>query len=110
MIGATSLERVADSYYVPSAETTHSGRYLAHPATSGPWDPHLQHGGPPSALAVSAAEQALAAETGRDDMVALRLAADFVGPVPVGEVQTLATVRRAARSAAAVEVTVSAAG
>lgn len=83
-------------------------RYLAGPATSGPWDARLQHGGPPNALAVTVAERTIAAETGRADLVALRLAADFVGPVPVGEVETRSRVVRVARSAALVEVTVSA--
>jgi hypothetical protein len=76
----------------------------------GPWDERLQHGGPPSALAVMTAERAIAAETGRTDLVAQRIAADFVGPVPVDEVETNARVLRAARSAALAEVTLSAAG
>jgi hypothetical protein len=87
-------------------ETPTTGRYVAGPATVGPWADNLQHGGPPSAWAVAAAERALLAETGRDDLVALRLAADFVGPVPVAEIQTRARVVRAARSAALVEVSV----
>jgi hypothetical protein len=42
---------VADSYFIPSAETPRGGRYLAGPATAVPWDKRFQHGGPPSALA-----------------------------------------------------------
>lgn len=110
MIGATSLGTVADSYFTFSDETSHAGRYLAGPATAGPWDERLQHGGPPSALAVAAAERVIEAETGRGDLLALRIAADFVGPVPVAEIETQARVVRAARSAALAEVTVSAAG
>ena len=101
---------MADSYFAPIEQTARTGRYLAGPATAGPWADHLQHGGPPNALAVAEAERALRAETGRDDFVALRLAADFVGPVPVDEIDTQARVVRAARSAALVQVAVSAHG
>jgi acyl-coenzyme A thioesterase PaaI-like protein len=109
MIGATSLGEPTDAYFVPSEETSHAGRYLAGPATVGPWDERLQHGGPPSALAVLAAERAVREETGRTDLLAMRLAADFVGPVPVDEIETQARVVRTARSATLAEVTVSAA-
>jgi len=97
---------VADAYFAISEETTHTGRYLGGEHTVGPWAAHLQHGGPPNALAVRAAERVVRAESGRDDLVALRLAAEFVGPVPVGEIETSARVVRAARSAALAEVTV----
>jgi hypothetical protein len=101
---------VADSYFDLLDETGYTGRYRAGGATAGPWSPELQHGGPPNALAVDAAERAVRAETGRTDLVALRLAADFVGPVPIDEIQTSARVVRAARSAALVEVTLVGAG
>jgi hypothetical protein len=101
---------VGDSYFIPRDETADGGRYLAGPDTEGPWDSRLQHGGPPNALAVAVAERAIRAETGRTDLVALRLAADFIGPVPVAELETHARVVRAARSAALVEVTMSALG
>jgi acyl-coenzyme A thioesterase PaaI-like protein len=104
------LGLVADFYFDPIAETTTTGRYLAGPHTVGPWAENLQHGGPPNALAVACAERAIRAETGRDDFVALRLAADFIGPVPAVEIETRTRVLRAARSAALVEVTVSAGG
>ncbi len=101
---------MADSYFALIEQTGPSGKYLAGPATAGPWAGHLQHGGPPNALAVAEAERVLRAETGRDDFVALRLAADFVGPVPVDEVETHARVVRSARSAALVQVVLSAGG
>lgn len=81
-------------------------RYLAGPATAGPWAAGLQHGGPPNALAVASAERTVHAQTGRSDLVALRLSADFVGPVPVGEIEVRARVLRAARSAALAEVVI----
>jgi len=108
MIAASSFGSVDDPYFTLIEAVGTRARYRAGAATAGPWDPRLQHGGPPNALAVAAAEQAIAAETGRTDLVALRLAADFVGPVPVGEIEVGTQVRRAARSAALVEVTVSA--
>jgi Acyl-CoA thioesterase C-terminal domain/Acyl-CoA thioesterase N-terminal domain len=108
MIGATTFDDMADSYFVPVDETSDGGRYLSGPATVGPWDERLQHGGPPSALAVLVAERAIRAETGRTDLLALRIAADFVGPVPVDEIEARARVLRAARSAALVEVTLAA--
>lgn len=101
---------MTDAYFAPLAESAGSGRYLADASTGGPWDPGLQHGGPPNALLVHAAERLAAAETGRTDLVALRLAADFVGPVPVAEVSTAARIVRAARAAVLVEVGLSAAG
>lgn len=97
-------------YFELIDENAFGGRYLADPATGGPWDPGLQHGGPPNALLVRAAERAAAAETGRTDLVASRLAAEFVGPVPVAEVVTTARVVRAARSGVLVEVGLSAGG
>jgi acyl-coenzyme A thioesterase PaaI-like protein len=81
-------------------------RYQAGPATAGPWAPDLQHGGPPSALTVAVAEQTIARETGRTDMAAVRLAAEFVRPVPVGEMVVRGRLLRAARSAALAEVVV----
>lgn len=101
---------MADSYFILSEARENGGRYVAGPATGGPWDERLQHGGPPAALAVTTAEQVVRDETGRSDLVALRLAAEFIGPVPVDEVETRGHVVRAARSAALVEVAVSAAG
>ncbi|MEO8889643.1 MAG: thioesterase family protein [Jatrophihabitantaceae bacterium] len=88
-------------------ESADSGRYLADRATAGPWDPGLQHGGPPNALLVRTAERAAAAGSARSDLTACRLAAEFVGPVPVGEVSTAARIVRSARSGVLVEVSLS---
>ncbi|MGI8677658.1 MAG: thioesterase family protein [Jatrophihabitans sp.] len=106
-----------DSYFtlidpppVASDEAPHVSRFEAGPATVGPWSPNLQHGGPPNALAVLAAEQAVFAATGRTDLVALRLSADFIGAVPVGEIEVRARVLRVARSAALAAVVIAAAG
>jgi acyl-coenzyme A thioesterase PaaI-like protein len=101
---------VVDSYFAFLRSDDTTDCFLASAATAGPWVGHLQHGGPPSALAVAVAERMLNARTGRDDFVPLRLAADFVGPVPVGEIETVGQVLRAARTAALVEVRISSQG
>ncbi len=110
MIGqvrASSLLRVADdAYFSILDEDDGGGRYRAGPGTAGPWNAGFQHGGPPSALLVRCAQRAVPA---RDTaFVAVRVAAEFVGPVPVGEVEVRASVERSARSAVLVAVTLSA--
>lgn len=97
------------AYFVIEDESPEAGRYAAQPATVGPWSPDLQHGGPPSALLVDAAERLVSAETGRAGLIAARLAAEFVGPVPAAEVTTTARVVRQARSGVLVEATLTAA-
>ena len=77
--------------------------FVGTAATTGPWSSEAMHGGPPSALLVRACEQA----TGRDDMVALRAAVDFLGPVPVGPVRVAARVVRPGRTVALAEATMS---
>lgn len=94
---------MVNTYFRIVGESAAGGSYLAAPDTGGPWAPDLQHGGPPNALLVHAAERLAAAETGRADLVGVRLSAEFVGPVPVGEVATSARVVRAARSAVLLE-------
>ena len=112
MIGqptGSSLRRVADhNYFAIEDENEDGGRYLADPGTAGPWNPGFQHGGPPSALLVRAAERCVGAENA--GLVAVRVAAEFVGPVPVGEVEVHASTVRVARTASLVAVTVSAQG
>lgn len=100
---------MSTAYFDVLDDRPEHGRYLAAPATGGPWSPGLQHGGPPSALLTRQAERAAAA-AGRDGLVAVRLAVEFVGPVPVGELTVAARVVRAARSAVLVEGTVEAGG
>jgi Thioesterase-like superfamily len=101
---------VSDSYFDVLDERPDGGRYQADPATGGPWNAGLQHGGPPSALLIRAAERLAAEAAGRSDLVAVRLAVEFVGPVPVGELAIEARVVRAARSAVLVEALLSASG
>ncbi len=69
------------------------GRFRATEHTGGPWDPELQHGGPPSALLTRAMEGL----PGLDGHLA-RVSVDLLGPVPVGEVSVRAEVVRPGRS------------
>ncbi|HZY76602.1 MAG TPA: thioesterase family protein [Jatrophihabitantaceae bacterium] len=99
---------VADAYFRILDQSADSARFSAASETGGPWDVNLQHGGPPNALAVREAERL--ARGVNANLVASRIAADFVGPVPVGEVTATARLVRAARSASLVEVALSAGG
>lgn len=95
-----------DAYFDILDEHETGGRYFAGPGTAGPWNAGLQHGGPPSALLVRAAERCVVAAGA--GVTAVRTAVEFVGPVPVGEVAVSASVVRAARTAVLVSATVSA--
>jgi len=64
-----------DAFYTRLSATT----FEATPATVGPWDPGLQHGGPPAALLASAFE----ATAPRPGTRIAHFALDFLGPVPV---------------------------
>lgn len=102
---------MANAYFRILDEGTDSARFSAASATGGPWDESLQHGGPPNALAVREAERIARREySGAAALVASRIAADFVGPVPVGELTAATRLVRAARSACLVGVTLSAGG
>ena len=61
--------------YVPADDG-----WAATALTIGPWDPGLQHAGPPAALLLREAERAGAIDGGQT----VRLAFDILGPVPVG--------------------------
>lgn len=97
----------ATCFYEPAGE--HS--FTATSATAGPWSPDLQHGGPPAALAVWAAERAAAQALGKGHgMVALRAAVDFLSAVPVAPVSVSAEVVKPGRTAALVDATLLVAG
>jgi hypothetical protein len=81
------------------AEAELAGSAASEPACAGPWSPELQHGGPPNALLVLAAERLAALAGGRDDLVAVRLAAEFLAPVPVAPLWLRARVERLSRTA-----------
>lgn len=82
------------SLYVPA-----DGGYEATALTIGPWDPGLQHAGPPAALLLREAERA----SGIDGGQTVRLAYDIFAPVPVGRVRLSTTVVRPGRRIELVE-------
>ncbi len=96
------MEPQAESYYEPLA----GGRFRSTAATSGPWGPQAQHGGPPAALLARALE---GLDAGPDDgpedgpadgraAVIGRFTMDLLGPVPVEELTMTASVIRPGRT------------
>jgi acyl-coenzyme A thioesterase PaaI-like protein len=67
--------------------------WLATDLTIGPWDPGLQHAGPPAALLAREAERVSGLAGGQT----VRLGFDILGPVPVGPVRVSAEVLRPGR-------------
>ena len=80
--------------------------YVATALTIGPWDPGLQHAGPPAALLAREVERT----GGIPDGQTVRLAYDVLGPVPVGPVRVAARVLRPGRRIELVEATLEAGG
>jgi hypothetical protein len=87
------------SLYVPA-----DGGYQATALTIGPWDPGLQHAGPPAALLLREAERA----SGIADGQTVRMAFDIFAPVPVGPVRIGSTVVRPGRRIELVETVLTA--
>jgi acyl-coenzyme A thioesterase PaaI-like protein len=86
----------------PFYAETAPGRFDASPATAGPWSLSLQHGGPPSALALRAVERL----PGAGERRVARAAVDILRPVPVGPLEVAARVVRPGRRVELVEATV----
>ncbi|MBN1094275.1 thioesterase family protein [Blastococcus sp. TML/M2B] len=80
--------------YEPTADG-----FEATALTIGPWDPGLQHAGPPAALLARAAERASGIAEGQT----VRLTYDIFGPVPVGPVRISTSVVRPGRRVELVE-------
>lgn len=78
------------AFFLPRAD----GRYEATERTSGPWDPRLQHAGPPAALIGRALERC----EPRAEMFISRLTFEILHAIPVGEVEVSARVARPGRS------------
>jgi hypothetical protein len=83
-------------------EPTDDG-YVATALTIGPWDPGLQHAGPPAALLLREAERA----SGIDGGQTVRMAYDIFAPVPVGPVRVATSVVRPGRRIELVETVLS---
>jgi Thioesterase-like superfamily len=94
---------VDGAFYLPTGEPD---RLVATGHTGGPWDPAMQHGGPPSALLARAVEQ----EPVAVPSTVVRMAVEILGPVPVGEVTVSSRVARAGRSVELVEAELTAGG
>lgn len=94
---------MSEAFYLP---TSRSGVYEATQASVGPWDPSLQHGGPPSALLARAAE----IETWAWPGTVVRMAVEILGPVPLGEITVNSHVARPGRSVELVEAELVAGG
>jgi hypothetical protein len=71
----TRAPDLPEAFYLPQAD----GTFLPTRATVGPWDPALQHGGPPAALLGRELERA----SGRSDVRIAHFTLDFLGAVPL---------------------------
>lgn len=87
---------------------TDDGGLIADPATGGPWDPTLMHGGAPSALVAGAL--AAAGDDGGSETSITRLTVEFLTGVPIGPVTVEASVVKPGRSFQLAEATLEAAG
>jgi acyl-coenzyme A thioesterase PaaI-like protein len=81
--------------------------FVAAPATRGPWDERMMHGGAPSALLAHAIEQT---QPGSGEMVVARLTIEFLGAVPVGPVEVATTLAKPGKRFQIVEATLDAGG
>jgi hypothetical protein len=78
--------------------------FLAAPATRGPWDERMMHGGAPSALLAHAIEQT------EPRLPVARLTIEFLGGVPVGPVQVATSLVKPGQRFQVVEATLDADG
>jgi hypothetical protein len=97
------MATLPDAFFIASGH----GHYQATRATQGPWDPASMHGGPPAALLATLAAQR-AAELSPTLRLA-RLSLDFLGGLPLADLEVKVTVPRPGRRVALVEATMSAA-
>ena len=93
---------MSGAFYLPLSDE----RYEATEHTSGPWDPGLQHAGPPAALVARALERC----EPRPEMVLSRITCEILHAVPVAEVRVTARVTRPGRSVELLEASLEANG
>ena len=93
---------MTDAYYQPLG----GDKYRATEHTSGPWDPALQHAGPPSALMARAIEAVPGGWAG----IVTRVTVEILGPIPVAELSIATSVLRSGRSVELVQAELTAAG
>ena len=89
----------AGSFYVQLGE----GSFRATKLTASPWGPGSQHGGPAAALL----GRTLESDAGGEGGIFARLAFEFLGPVPVGELSVEAKTVRPGRRISLREATLS---
>ena len=95
--------RESDAFYVALDDN----RYASTMHTSGPWDPALQHAGPPSALLARAIERT---PSPWPAAVMTRVTIDLLGAVPVAELTVTTNVLRSGRSVELVQAELSSEG
>lgn len=93
---------MAAAFYLPLGD----GRFDSTEHTEGPWDPALQHAGPPSALMTRAIERQPASWPA----IVTRVSVDILGPIPVAEVTVRTAVLRSGRSVELVSAELEAGG
>jgi len=81
--------------------------FQAAPATRGPWDERMMHGGAPSALLAHAIEQT---QPGASELVVARLTIEFLGGVPVGPVEVATSLAKPGKRFQIVDATLHAGG
>jgi hypothetical protein len=91
---------MAEAFYLPR-----QGGFEPTELTRGPWDPGLQHAGPPAALLGRAVEQA-----GSDGLRTARITYDIVRPVPIAPLEIATRMLRGGRRVELVEATMRAGG
>src|SRR5918998_2849275 len=91
-----------EAFYLPSGPD----RFRATELTRGPWEPGLQHAGPPAALLGRAVE----GHGDRGDLQVARVTFEILRPLPIAELEVATRVLRAGRSVELVEASLLAGG
>jgi hypothetical protein len=96
---------VADAFYLPTDDPS---VFLATEHTVGPWEPGLQHAGPPSALLTRAMATLPSSIPGPSQLV--RLTMEILGPIRTGEMTVRAEVVRPGKAVELLESELAAGG
>jgi hypothetical protein len=91
-----------EAFFLPSGPD----RFRATELTRGPWDPGLQHAGPPAALLGRAVER----HGDRTDLQVARITLEILRPLPIAELEVATRPLRAGRSVELVEASLHTAG
>jgi hypothetical protein len=104
VIPGVPTHSLPDAFFIPAG----GDKYQATRATQGPWDPNAMHGGPVAAL-LATLTVTKAAELS-PTLRLTRLSLDFLGGLPVAELEAKVTVPRPGRRVALVEASLSTGG